>query len=107
VFCPTYIPLYHYYPHIHDEKLNLLIFKSKYGANRIWNDFPEYWSDRKTTSTDLIIDAIANRDYKSGIFGTKRQIDGLYEMLGYDVGEILCSIKIEYLDNIYSGSSSE
>jgi hypothetical protein len=99
VFCPTYIPLYHYYPHIHNEELNLLIFNSEYGANRIWNDFPKYWSERKTKSTDLIIDGIANRDYRSGIFGNKRQVDGLYEILGYDIGTVLNSIKTEYAIN--------
>lgn len=91
VYIPPNIPVYHMYPQ-HVSHLNL---------NKLWKDFPQEWADRHRHSTDLVIDAIVNRTIGEQFLGESRDLDTLYNRLGYDLGETFSRWRDEYNSTLH------
>lgn len=95
VYYPEIMPLRQMYPQDLSKEENIKYFDNPIGPNKNWRDFPS-WTIEEKASTDRIIDAILQRKTGLGYLGTSRDLDKLYELLGYDIGKLLESWRNEY-----------
>ena len=86
VLVPEVIPVRHMFPQdVPHLKLN-----------KLWCDFSDRWIQQRDKATDRVIDAIINQTTGENYLGTKRSLDELYNLIGYDLGLLLKEWRNEY-----------
>lgn len=79
IYVPYIRPVYSLYPQdISDTHV----------LHKVWKDFSEEWHSRHYYTTNHLIDSILRKTTGPGYLGTVRELDGLYEYLGYDLGNL-------------------
>ncbi len=96
VYVPNVMPIRQMYPQDITSETNLKLFGDASGPPKNWKDFGELWFQAERASTDRIIDALVDRTTGPDHLGTVRSLDELYDILGYNLGELFDGWRREY-----------
>ena len=96
VYFPNIIPLNHLYPQDITSRMSIEYFGDTLGPNKIWKDFSELWFEGIKSSTDRVIEAILEKKTGDGYLGEDRSLDDLYNIIGYDIGNLIEGWRDEY-----------